>query len=112
MNTTFKSHELNRLISDFCNGTSSEADVRRLDTLLEGDESARQIYNNYMFLHAALYADHACIPLDDDRPGASNSAPGNDRQVVRPSLGGIQNSLEQSHFVDRTRGLIHRHRSG
>jgi FecR protein len=101
VNTTFKSHEMNRLVSDFCNGTSSEADIHRLDSLLEGDESARQIYNNYMFLHAALYADHACIPLDDDETGAAKCAPGNDQQAVRPrsAAAKIHSSIRTSWIV-------------
>jgi hypothetical protein len=69
---TVQSNELNRLVGDFCNGTSSETDVCRLDALLERDESARHFYNNYMFLHAALYADHASIPLDMEADGASS----------------------------------------
>ena len=53
--------ELHRLVNDFCNGILAEEGCRRLDGLLESDDSARQYYNNFMFLHAALYADHASL---------------------------------------------------
>ena len=51
--------ELHRLVGEFCHGTLSEAEGTLLDALLEGDADARQFYNNYMFLHAELYAQHA-----------------------------------------------------
>jgi hypothetical protein len=81
--TTTQSAELNRLVGDFCNGTSSETDVARLDAILESDESARHFYNNYMYLHAALYADHASIPLDE----ADNRACLNEEVASRDGSG-------------------------
>src|SRR5262249_59647261 len=53
--------DLHRLVGEFCHGTLSEADAATLDATLAGDLDARQFYNNYMFLHAELYTQHASI---------------------------------------------------
>lgn len=51
--------EMDRLLGDFCSGTLDQQGFERLESLLERDESARCVYNNYLFLHAELYAQHA-----------------------------------------------------
>lgn len=56
--------ELYRLLSEHCHGTISAADNAALDALLASDTSARQFYNNYMFLHAELYSQHASIDCE------------------------------------------------
>ena len=73
--------ELSRLVNDFCNGILTEDGCRRLDALLESDESARQFYNNFMFLHAALYADHATLSHVDGESAEANE----EREVVAAS---------------------------
>jgi hypothetical protein len=60
------SDELNRLVNDYCNGTSLAEDMRRLDEILSCDGEARRFYNNFMFLHAALYADQASAARADE----------------------------------------------
>jgi hypothetical protein len=57
--TRHSNEELHRMLGDFCHGTLAEADGARLDALLANDGEARQRYNNYMFLHAELYTQHA-----------------------------------------------------
>jgi hypothetical protein len=52
--------ELGGLMSALCDGTLSDAGCARLDSLVTTDEAARQCYNNYMFLHAELFSQHAC----------------------------------------------------
>src|SRR4051794_24101250 len=51
--------ELERLIGATCNGTISVEDSARLDSLLQTRHEACRFYNNYMFLHAEMYAQHA-----------------------------------------------------
>ncbi|MCI0335664.1 MAG: FecR family protein [Planctomycetes bacterium] len=53
--------ELDRLASRLCDGSLTEEEAGRLDAMLSSDEVARRIYNNYMFLHAELYAQHASL---------------------------------------------------
>ena len=53
--------ELDGLLSRLCDGTITADDAGRLDALLSSDDAARQSYNNYMFLHAELYAQHASL---------------------------------------------------
>jgi FecR protein len=53
--------ELVGCIGALCDGTLSADDCARLDTLVMTDAAARQCYNNYMFLHAELYAEHASV---------------------------------------------------
>src|SRR5216117_3519678 len=55
------SDELNRLLNALCNGELTADDAARLNTLLTTDEQARECYNNYMFLHAGLHAQHASL---------------------------------------------------
>ncbi len=47
------------MVGEFCHGTLAESDGELLDAVLESDAEARRFYNNYMFLHAELYAQHA-----------------------------------------------------
>ena len=37
----------------------------RLDELVQTDDDARRFYNNYMFLHAELYSQHAAVEASD-----------------------------------------------
>src|SRR4051812_44537621 len=53
--------DLERLLEAMCNGTISQDESARLDSLLETSEDARRFYNNYMFLHAELYSQHASL---------------------------------------------------
>lgn len=53
--------ELERLVSSYCHGTLTEEEAATLNSLLETDASAREFYNNYMFLHAELYTQSASI---------------------------------------------------
>jgi hypothetical protein len=48
------------LMGALCDGTLDAAGCERLDALVTTDEAARRSYNNYMFLHAELYSQHAC----------------------------------------------------
>lgn len=53
-------HEnLDRLLGSLCDGTLTADDYARLDALLQGDDEARRFYNDYMFVHAELYSQHA-----------------------------------------------------
>lgn len=61
MTRAVSQHELQRMVGEFCHGTLAEADGALLDKVLEKDIEARQFYNNYMFLHAELYAQHANV---------------------------------------------------
>jgi len=54
-------NELDCLMSRLCDGTLTDDEARRLDVVLANDEAARQSYNNYMFLHAELFAQHASL---------------------------------------------------
>ena len=56
-----RSDELGRLVGAMCNGTITADDTGQLDALLLERKDARQFYNNYMFLHAELYAQHASL---------------------------------------------------
>src|SRR2546423_1195564 len=53
--------ELGVLIGAMCDGTITADESGRLDTLLASNKNARQFYNNYMFLHAELYSQHASV---------------------------------------------------
>lgn len=53
--------ELFRLLAEHCHGTISETDGAALDALLAADAKSRETYNNYMFLHAELYTQHASM---------------------------------------------------
>jgi hypothetical protein len=53
--------ELGRLMSALCNGTLTAEDAARLDKLVTTEETARRCYNNFMFLHAELYSQHASV---------------------------------------------------
>ncbi len=61
MSNAFEKDELGRLVGAMCDGTISAADVEQLDLLLTNDVGARRFYNNYMFLHAELFSQHASL---------------------------------------------------
>ena len=80
--------EMNRLVGELCNGTLDEPGCGRLDALLESDASARSVYNNYLFLHAELYAQHADPALLASQHGliarrAPGQAPAARRRTAR-----------------------------
>jgi hypothetical protein len=56
--------ELYRLVAEHCHGTIAEDDGAALDALLASDATAREFYNNYMFLHAELYTQHASMDCE------------------------------------------------
>jgi hypothetical protein len=53
--------ELDRLLGGLCDGTLTADGYRRLDGFVQSDDDARRFYNNYMFMHAALYSQHATV---------------------------------------------------
>ncbi|WP_442482291.1 FecR domain-containing protein [Aeoliella sp. SH292] len=53
MNPT-KEHELHRLASAVCGGTATDGELRDLQELLEGDQTAQEIYVGYLEMHNAL----------------------------------------------------------
>jgi hypothetical protein len=59
--------EMGRLVSGLCNGALTADEAARLDALLSTDAAARQCYNNYMFLHAELYSQHASLEAVESR---------------------------------------------
>ncbi len=59
-------HELQDLLGKLCNGLITNDEVHRLDAVLSQEETARQAYNNYMFLHAELFAQHASLEAPQD----------------------------------------------
>jgi hypothetical protein len=61
MNSNYRNGELCQLVGAVCDGTITADETGRLDTLLASNESARQFYNNYLFLHAELYSQHASV---------------------------------------------------
>jgi hypothetical protein len=58
---TDQSDELGRLVGAMCDGTITADDTGHLDALLTKNGEARRFYNNYMFLHAELYSQHASL---------------------------------------------------
>ncbi|MEX0612458.1 MAG: FecR domain-containing protein, partial [Pirellulales bacterium] len=70
--------ELGRLMGALCDGSLNADDLARLDALVATDEAARRAYNNYMFLHAELYSQHATLvsveqtQLPDNAPKMSH----------------------------------------
>ena len=48
-------------VGEVCDGTLTAEDCGRLDALLRGDKAARRFYNDYLFLHAELYSQHASV---------------------------------------------------
>ncbi len=57
--TTHSGNELEHLAGAMCNGTITAEEASQLDAQLTNTASARQFYNNYMFLHGELYSQHA-----------------------------------------------------
>ncbi len=53
--------ELGGLLGGLCDGTLTADAYQRLDALVQSDDAARRFYNNYMFMHAALYSQHAAV---------------------------------------------------
>ena len=51
--------ELETLVSAMCNGTINADESVRLDSLLTADPTAREFYNNCMFLHGELFSQNA-----------------------------------------------------
>jgi hypothetical protein len=64
MNAQVHAEELDRLLGGWCDGTLSADDGARLDSLIQSNDDARRFYNNYMFLHAELYAQHASLNVE------------------------------------------------
>jgi hypothetical protein len=70
-------HEkMGRLLGGLCDGTLTADAYQRLDQLVQSEVEARRFYNNYMFMHAALYSQHAAvepaIPLNGQSPDSSS----------------------------------------
>jgi hypothetical protein len=61
MSGAFGNDGLDRLVGAMCDGTITADDTGQLNALLTQDEQARRFYNNYMFLHAELYSQHASL---------------------------------------------------
>src|SRR3954469_5520393 len=59
----YRKDEVVRLVGAMCDGTITSDDTGQLDALLTKNEEARRFYNNYMFLHAELYSQHAAGPI-------------------------------------------------
>ena len=79
-----RNSELGRLVGAMCDGTITADDAGQLDALVTTNEEARRFYNNYMFLHAELYSQHASLEVvekvsDDgvnlERGGALSTPP-------------------------------------
>ena len=88
MSNTYRNDELGRLVGAMCDGTISADDTGQLDSLLTTDDNARQYYNNYMFLHAELYSQHAAgqeIADCDSQwvPGVADSDAINPKSEIR-----------------------------
>jgi hypothetical protein len=74
--------KLEQLVGALCDGTLTADDYARLDSLLAHDDDARRFYNDYVFLHAELYSQHAAAvdiatfgPRFADFPVANSSPP-------------------------------------
>jgi FecR protein len=61
----YRNDELRRLVGAMCDGVITAEDTGQLDALLTKNNEARRFYNNYMFLHAELYSQHAAVPIAD-----------------------------------------------
>ncbi len=66
MTETYPNNELGRLVGSMCDGTITADDAVQLDLLLTHNEDARRFYNNYMFLHAELYSQHAAVEVSQE----------------------------------------------
>lgn len=66
-------NDLSELLNRLCAGTIGEEETRQLDDVLVSDRDARRFYNDYMFLHAELYAQHASVEAVEN--GASCGLP-------------------------------------
>ena len=65
MSGAFRNDGLGRLVGAMCDGTITADDTGQLNALMTQDEEARRFYNNYMFLHAELYSQHASLEAVD-----------------------------------------------
>ena len=93
-------NDLGRLVGAMCDRTITAGDAGQLDALLTRDEGARRFYNNYMFLHAELYSQHASLAAVEsgldlglaisdcglERAGACSSASDGVKNVSRAML--------------------------
>src|SRR5215216_1150935 len=61
--------KLGRLVGAMCDGTITADDAGQLDALVTNNEEARRFYNNYMFLHAELYSQHASLGAVESEKG-------------------------------------------
>jgi hypothetical protein len=61
--------ELDRLMSRLCDGTLTADEAVELDAMLSADSDARRVYNNYMFLHAELFSQHASLEAVESGAG-------------------------------------------
>jgi hypothetical protein len=65
----YRKDEVVRLVGAMCDGTITSDDTGQLDALLTKNEEARRFYNNYMFLHAELYSQHASLKVVESGAG-------------------------------------------
>jgi FecR protein len=80
-----RNDDLGRLVGAMCNGTITADDTGQLDALLTRNEDARRFYNDYMFLHAELYSQHAS--LDAVESGADCGLAGADLSSTPGAVG-------------------------
>ncbi|HEX5471826.1 MAG TPA: FecR domain-containing protein, partial [Lacipirellulaceae bacterium] len=66
MSGALRKDDLGRWVGAMCDGTISDEDMGQLDSLLTNEIEARRYYNNYMFLHAELYSQHASLEAVED----------------------------------------------
>jgi hypothetical protein len=83
-------YERFRLLSGWCDGALSEAEIHRLDTLVRTDPEFRDFYVKFMDQHAVLAA--AVLPVGDVRlmlqcPGAACDEPSKKRDAVQAKSG-------------------------
>jgi hypothetical protein len=75
---SFSDNERYRLLSGWCDGSLTDAEIDRLDALVRTDDDFRNFYLKYMDQHAVLAA--AVLPIEDVRlmvqcPGAACDEP-------------------------------------
>jgi hypothetical protein len=58
-----------RLLGDCCNGTLDTCQATELDRMLRTDPEFREIYCDYMAMHASLYTEHALLEQAMESPG-------------------------------------------
>jgi hypothetical protein len=87
-------NQWHRLLSGWCDGTLSDAEIHRLDELVRTDARFRELYLKYMDQHAVLAA--AVLPIGDVRrmvqcPGACDE-PGERGDGVPAAAGSVAGS--------------------